>query len=109
MPCCDGYSGRFIHQGEILGGFGQLLALDDTRGITLDDRHMNGSVRLSSSAPVRLSAQPYHTVSQSEDGLEKIMQSVSMRLSWAVIGKAEMTLTLEARPGEAMTLREAAD
>ena len=109
MPCCDGYSGRFIHEGEILGGFGSLQALDEASTITLDDRHMNGSVRFSASAPVRLSAQPYYTVSQSEDGLEKIMQAVALKASWMVAGKGSMTFTLEPRPGEAMGLREAAD
>ena len=100
MPCCDGYAGRFIYAGAILGGFGQSVALASAREIALDDRYMNGSVIISTSRPVSMKGKPYFTVSQSEDGLEKVMQSVTLTLSWAVAaGVHETSVTLEARAG----------
>jgi hypothetical protein len=111
MPCCDGYAGRYIHQGDILGGFGQRVSVMDTDEMTLDDRYLNGSVTLSASRDVRIDGMPYCTVSQSEDGLEKVMQSVTLRLSWAVpAGTQETALILEVRAGEPSTpaRREAA-
>jgi 4-alpha-glucanotransferase len=100
MPCCDGYAGRYIRYGQILGGFGQPLSFDGGTEITLDDRYMNGSVTLASSRELALKAAPYYTVSQSEDGLEKVMQSVTLTLAWAVpAGSQETSLVLEARGG----------
>ena len=82
MPSCDGFSGRYIHQGGIPGGFGQPLAIERLEEITLDDRHLGGSVVLRCDPPARFSAAPCYTVSQSEDGFEKVMQSVSLSLQW---------------------------
>lgn len=96
MPSCDGPAGHFMHRGEVLGGFGQALELDVMDGITLDDRFMGGSVTLACSRSVRLEARPYFTVSQSEGGFERIMQSVWLTLSWPIVrGESETTLTLE--------------
>ncbi|MGH8756121.1 MAG: alpha-amylase/4-alpha-glucanotransferase domain-containing protein, partial [Burkholderiales bacterium] len=82
--------------GKILGSFGQSLELEDVNGITLDDQFMGGSVKLASSRPVRLLASPYFTVSRSEDGFERIMQSVWLTLSWPIVrGESDTTLTLE--------------
>jgi hypothetical protein len=58
MPCCDGYAGRFIHAGRIIGGFGQPAKLEASEGVTLDDRYMNGSVAISTSRPVAIDASP---------------------------------------------------
>ena len=100
MPCCDGYAGRFIHEGQILGGFGGLVALDEAQVVTLDDRYLDAHLTLSASRGVRLSANPYHTVSQSEDGLEKIMQSVTLTLTWPVTpGTQETSLVLAVAGG----------
>ncbi len=96
MPSCDGVGGHYIHQGKILGSFGQSIELEDANEITLDDQFMGGSVKLASSRPVRLLARPYFTVSRSEDGFERIMQSVWLTLSWPMVrGKSQATLTLE--------------
>ncbi|HNA04791.1 MAG TPA: DUF1926 domain-containing protein [Rhodocyclaceae bacterium] len=85
MPSCDGYSGRYVlEDGSVPGGFGQLLVLDDARGLTLDDRWMGGSIRITASRPVEIEAAPFHTVSLSEAGFEKIMQGVALYLRWAV-------------------------
>jgi 4-alpha-glucanotransferase/alpha-amylase len=57
---------------------------------------MGGSVTLACSRSVRLEARPYFTVSQSEGGFERIMQSVCLTLSWPIErGQSEVTLTLE--------------
>jgi 4-alpha-glucanotransferase len=100
MPCCDGFAGRYISAGRILGGFGETMTLLATKSLMLDDRHMNGSVVLSSSRNVAVKGDPYYTVSQSEDGLEKVMQSVTLTLTWPVaFGTQETTVTLEACGG----------
>ncbi len=105
MPCCDGFAGRFLHAGDVLGGFGDLVAVDETEAVALDDRYLDGSLTLRASRGMRVAARPHMTVSQSEDGLEKIMQSVTLVVSWAAqAGSSEMRLDLEARAGEAPDL-----
>lgn len=94
MPSCDGWGGRYIHQGQIPGGFGQPLELAALDEITLDDDVLAGSVTLHLSSPVALSAQPHYSVSQSEGGFEKIMQAVTLKLEWPVTAR-ELTITLE--------------
>jgi len=50
----------------------------------LDARHMQGSVVLRFEPPARVNARPYHTVSQSEEGFERVMQSVTLDIAWPV-------------------------
>ncbi|MBX3639079.1 MAG: DUF1926 domain-containing protein [Nitrosomonas sp.] len=95
MPSCDGPGGRFIVQNEPIGGFGQQLVLTDLTEITLDDDTLQGSLLLKSSVPVRFSTQPLFTVSQSEQGFEKIMQAVTLLLIWPV-ETGEFILSLDA-------------
>ena len=98
MPSCDGPGARFVHRGAVVGGLGQPLDLDAMTELLLDDRFMGGSVTLRSSLPVRLSARPCYTVSQSEGGFEKIMQSVTLSLSWPLdAAHEEVKLSLEIR------------
>ena len=100
MPSCDGFAGRYILRGEIPGGFGQSLDVDDVTELMLDDRFMRGSVGILTSRPARVRARPLHTVSQSEDGFEKVMQCAVVELEWSV----------GAKPGEvSVTLKVAAD
>ena len=94
MPSCDGWGGRYIHQGKIPGGFGQPLELAAMTEITLDDDVLAGSITLSVSSPVAFRAQPHHSVSQSEGGFEKIMQAVTLQLEWLVTIE-ELVITLE--------------
>jgi 4-alpha-glucanotransferase/alpha-amylase len=94
MPSCDGWSGRYIYQDQIPGGFGQLLELSAMTDITLDDDELGGSIALNVSSPAALRAQPYYSVSQSEGGFEKIMQAVTLKLEWPVI-VGELIITLE--------------
>jgi 4-alpha-glucanotransferase len=96
LPSCDGFGGRYIlEDGSIPCGFGQQLVLPGLRQLTLDDSELGGSLVLSTSRPLALSAAPYHTVSLSEAGFEKIMQGVCLDLSWLLdASPCEMTLTL---------------
>ncbi|BCT67157.1 alpha-amylase/4-alpha-glucanotransferase domain-containing protein [Nitrosospira sp. NRS527] len=98
MPSCDGWGGRYIYRGQIPGGFGQLLELSAMTDITLDDDVLGGSVELKVSVPAELHAQPYYSVSQSEEGFEKIMQAVTLKLQWPVmVGALVVSLAINAR------------
>ncbi|MEI8257559.1 MAG: alpha-amylase/4-alpha-glucanotransferase domain-containing protein, partial [Deltaproteobacteria bacterium] len=98
MPSCDGPGARFVYRGAVAGGLGQPLDLDDATELVLDDSFMGGSVTLRSNVPVGLSAAPCYTVSQSEGGFEKIMQSVTLTLSWPLdAAHREVNLSLEIR------------
>ncbi len=94
MPSCDGMGGRYINQGKIPGGFGQLLTLTKMTEITLDDDTLGGHIVLKTSSPVKLFAQPHFSVSQSEAGFEKIMQAVTLLLEWPIKYR-ELVVTLE--------------
>ena len=82
MPSCDGVGGRLLHAGLIRGGFGETHAFAETAGLVLEDTFMGGSVEIGCEPPARIVARPYRTVSQSEQGFEEIMQSVTIALSW---------------------------
>jgi hypothetical protein len=98
MPSCDGFAGRVIHRGEVLGGLGQRRDLEGAETMTLDDRFMGGCVRLYFSPPARVEVGPHYTVSQSESGFERIMQSVQVTLAWPVgRGASEAAVRLEIR------------
>ena len=84
MPSCDGWGGRYIYRGEIPGGFGQPLEIDQMDQIILDDDVLGGRLTIKTSSPVRMSSHPHYSVSQSEGGFERIMQSVTLRLDWPV-------------------------
>jgi hypothetical protein len=98
MPSCDGFLGRYLFEGSIPGGFGQALRLDSVTTLTLEDGVLGGTLELLSSTPAMLGAQPHFTVSQSEDGFEKVMQAVTLNLSWPVsAGDTEIAVALEVR------------
>lgn len=94
MPSCDGSGGRFIHDGRILGGFGQPLELEMMQELILQDDVLGGELILRSSKPVRLFATPHFTVSQSEAGFEKIMQALTIKLQWP-LGNHSRKLAIE--------------
>jgi 4-alpha-glucanotransferase/alpha-amylase len=95
MPSCDGVGGRYLVDGEIRGGFGQPLDLAQAPQVVLDDRHLRGSVAVAVDPPGRFTGRPYHTVSQSEEGFERIMQSATVSIEWEVAGgTAEFTVRL---------------
>ena len=98
MPSCDGPGGRIIYQGAVAGGLGAVLDLDGMTELVLDDGFMGGSLTLRSNLPLGLRARPCYTVSQSEGGFEKIMQSVTLTLSWPLdAAHAKIDLSLEIR------------
>lgn len=99
MPSCDGPAGRYECAGEILGGFGQELCLSGVERITLQDEVLGGEVTLGCNVPCHFHALPCHSVSQSEAGFEKIMQSVTLTLSDFELGdRSELLLSLTVRP-----------
>lgn len=97
LPSCDGFGGRYIlADGSIPCGFGQRLERESVAGITLDDRVLGGGIRLAVNPPATLRARPHHTVSQSEDGFERIMQAAAIALAWPVpAGGGDFAVTLE--------------
>jgi 4-alpha-glucanotransferase/alpha-amylase len=100
MPSCDGPAGRFVFMGNVPGGFGQTLDIPVMQEITLDDDVLGGSLVLRTSHPVHLHAIPHFSVSQSEAGFEKIMQAVTLTLSWpAAVGEMEVSLEVSKHGG----------
>ncbi|MGA8031525.1 MAG: alpha-amylase/4-alpha-glucanotransferase domain-containing protein [Casimicrobiaceae bacterium] len=86
MPSCDGVGGRFVHAGSIRGGFGETHTLADASEVSLEDTELGGAITIHCVPPANIVARPYRTVSQSEQGFEKIMQSVTLTLSWPLGG-----------------------
>ena len=94
MPSCDGYGGRYrLADGSFPGGFGQPLQLTACLMLACDDAELQGSLTLRGDAPFDLAGAPHETVSQSEAGLEKIMQGACLTLRWRA---AHQRLVLEA-------------
>lgn len=81
MPSCDGFLGRYVVAGEVSGGFGQSFTWEGIRTLTLEDGVLGGRVVLTCGRPVTIRAAPHQSVSQSEDGFEKIMQAVTLKVS----------------------------
>lgn len=88
MPSCDGYSGRYrLQDGSTPCGFGEMLQLGAMDELSLEDDALGtagGALRLTADASLRLDARPHYTVSQSEAGFERIMQSVCLTLRWPI-------------------------
>jgi alpha-amylase len=100
MPSCDGYAGRYVlADGSVPCGFGQLLELPKAQRLVLEDGVLGGTLVLTASVPLAITAQPHHTVSQSEAGFEKIMQAVEIMLTWPVGGDSELVVGIEVVPG----------
>lgn len=102
MPSCDGFLGRYVlADGSIPGGFGQALELAEAAGLSLEDGVLGGRLRLQTSIPAHIRGQAQQTVSQSEAGFEKIMQSTEIRLDWIIPGDScalQLHLTIEPTP-----------
>ena len=96
MPSCDGPAGRYLFQGGIPGGFGQVFETEAMETLTLSDDVLGGSLTVHASSPVHLHAAPHFSVSQSEAGFEKIMQAVTLKLAWPLNStQREIVLTLD--------------
>jgi alpha-amylase/alpha-mannosidase (GH57 family) len=98
MPSCDGFMGRYIEDGRVLGDFGNALELADADGLVLDDSVLGGHLLLNSTQVVQLHGKPFFTVSQSEAGFEKIMQAVMLDLQWSG-SDSEVTFMLSVNQG----------
>ena len=81
MPSCDGFLGRYVVGGEVPGGFGQSFTWKGISTLVLEDGVLGGRVVVTCSQPATIHAAPHQTVSQSEDGFEKIMQAVTLKIS----------------------------
>ncbi|HEX7810583.1 MAG TPA: alpha-amylase/4-alpha-glucanotransferase domain-containing protein [Burkholderiales bacterium] len=96
MPSCDGFLGRYLLGGAVPGGFGETFDWDNATSVILEDGVLGGKLRLETDQPVTIKAAPHKTVSQSEDGFEKIMQAVTLRLSLRLSAAPfRITLTVE--------------
>lgn len=82
MPSCDGPAGRFRQGSDIIGGFGQHQQVDKMKEIWLEDEVLGGKLALSCNRPTAFESWPHFSVSQSEAGFEKIMQAVTIVMSW---------------------------
>ena len=89
MPSCDGVAGRYVVAGGIPGGFGQAFEWESIGEVVLEDLFMRGSVTLLLQPRAQVSVSPYHSVSQSEDGLERIMQAVAVDIRWPLASNDE--------------------
>lgn len=98
MPSCDGYAGCYeLEDGSIPCGFGQTLAKNALSRLTLKDGVLKGKLVLSTSRPMDFHGSPHFTVSQSEAGFEKVMQAVTLKLSWP-ISAGTVSVALEVLP-----------
>lgn len=97
MPSCDGPAGYFKACEQVCGGFGQEHNLGDCSTVLLADEVLGGAVKLSFSHPAHINSAPCFSVSQSEAGFEKIMQALTVILSWRVPEPGQgLTITLQA-------------
>ena len=94
MPSCDGFLGRYVVEGAVPGGFGQPFTWEGIKTLTLEDGVLRGRVVLTCNEPVTISAAAHRTVSQSEDGFEKIMQAVTLKVSMNPEDARAFVLTL---------------
>ena len=81
MPSCDGFLGRYVVNGAVPGGFGESYAWENITTVALEDGVLGGKIVLTTDRPLAVQAVPHQTVSQSEDGFEKIMQAVTLRIT----------------------------
>jgi hypothetical protein len=94
MPSCDGALGRYVIGGEVAGGFGQCFDWPAVSELRLEDGILNGTLLLRAAPAVHVQGAPHHTVSQSEDGFEKVMQAVTLRLkTQGVVTRLQVSLT----------------
>lgn len=95
MPSCDGPGGHVVHRGQRLGGFADERDLDGVDALRLTDDELGGALAVACSPQAEVRLRPTFTVSQSEAGFEKIMQSIEMTFAWRVDGRADVTLELQ--------------
>lgn len=98
MPSCDGFLGRVVRAGEVVGGFGQTIEHGPVAELVLDDGVLGGSLTIRPDVGATCRTQPCHTVSQSEAGFERIMQALTVSFEWPVAaGTTVLAIRVEAR------------
>jgi hypothetical protein len=98
LPSCDGFLGRYVFEGQVPGGFGAPLELPSVTTLALEDQLLGGTLEVLCSVPMSISARPHHTVSQSEDGFEKVMQAIALTLRCPLeAGSSSFAVALEVR------------
>jgi alpha-amylase len=86
MPSCDGFLGRVVQgAGAILGGFGTETRIDIADAVTLEDGVLGGRLSVFTNVGARWRLAPVHSVSQSEAGFEKIMQSLCIEIDVPIV------------------------
>lgn len=98
MPSCDGFLGCYRLNGEVPGGLGQDFKWEGIGSVTLEDGVLHGKITLACDKPMTVEASPHKTVSQSEDGFEKIMQAATLRVGVPNARAYTLTLTVEPLP-----------
>lgn len=95
MPSGEGILGRYVlADGGTPGSFGQELTLPGCSLLTLDDGMLGSALHLTSAQSVEIRCRPHMTVSQSEAGLEQIMQAIEITIAWTIQGD-DCTLQLQ--------------
>ncbi len=98
MPSCDGPAGRFVFNDQIPGGLGQALQFEKAKKLDLQDEVLGGVLSLHLNTPALIQSQPHFSVSQSEAGFEKIMQAVTLTLTWPLSSQMkELIVDIEMR------------
>lgn len=98
MPSCDGPAGRFVFNDHVPGGFGQVLHFENAKKLDLQDEVLGGAISLHLNTPALIQSQPHFSVSQSEAGFEKIMQAVTLTLTWPLsTGMKELSVDVDVR------------
>jgi hypothetical protein len=96
MPSCDGFLGCYVLGEATPGGFGDPFEWQDLGSLVLRDGVLKGRIELQAEPPVSMRVAPHKTVSQSEDGFEKIMQAVTLCVRHPPSG--ELVLRLKVVP-----------
>lgn len=92
MPSCDGFLGSYLLNGAVPGGLGEAFEWQEVTSLVLRDGVLDGQVELRADRLVRIRVAPHKTVSQSEDGFEKIMQAVTLHIAHPPAGDLALSL-----------------
>jgi hypothetical protein len=98
MPSCDGFLGSYFLGGAVPGGLGEAFEWTGITELVLRDGVLKGQVAIRCDRPVRIRAAPHKTVSQSEDGFEKIMQAVTLTISHPPEGDLTISVGVDPVP-----------
>ena len=95
MPSGAGPGGTFVRDGEFFAGFGATHAWGSATSLQLHDAELGAAAAIEISPACDLHVAPLYTVSQSEGGFEKVMQAVTLTLTWPLALEAGDRLQIE--------------